>query len=75
MDIRQVDKTGMIHIGYKNDYNQKILTYYGKTRACAQLQSNPVMDIYYKVVQALIWLKSQKSDSIIATEDDDTWSK
>ena len=47
--IRQSDKSGVIHIGYKKDYDQKVLAYQQKTKAYVELSSNPLMDTYQKV--------------------------
>ena len=51
--IRQSDKSGVIHIGYKKDYDQKVLAYQQKTQAYVELSSNPLMDTYEKVIHLL----------------------
>ena len=38
--IRQSDKSGVIHIGYKKDYDEKVLAYQQKTQAYVELPSN-----------------------------------
>ena len=47
--IRPSDKSGVIHIGYKRDYDQKVIQYQEKTQAYVELSSNPLMDTFYKV--------------------------
>ena len=51
--IRPSDKSGVIHIGYKRDYDQKVLQYQEKTKAYVQLSSNPLMETFYKVIRLL----------------------
>ena len=55
--IRQSDKSGIIHIGYKKDYDQKVLAYQKKTQAYVELSSNPLMETYEKVLHLLNELK------------------
>ena len=57
--IRQSDKSGVIHIGYKSDYDRKVLEYQEKTKAYVELSSNPLMDTFYKVVRLLNDLRSK----------------
>ena len=40
--IRQSDKSGVLHIGYKSDYERKVLAYQEKTKAYVELASNPM---------------------------------
>ena len=53
MIIRQSDKSGVIHIGYKKDYDEKVLAYQQKTQTYVELPSNPLMDTYQKVTHLL----------------------
>lgn len=58
--IRQSDKSGVIHIGYKKDYDRKVLAYQEKTQAYIELSSNPLMETYEKVIQLLNELRNRK---------------
>ncbi|CAF2764280.1 unnamed protein product [Rotaria sp. Silwood2] len=58
--IRQSDKSGVIHIGYKIDYDRKVLEYQEKTKAYVELSSNPLLDTFQKVIRLLNDLNSKK---------------
>ncbi|CAF4187077.1 unnamed protein product, partial [Adineta steineri] len=51
--IRQSDKTGIMHIGYKSDYDKKVLLYQEKTIAYKELIYNPLIDTFFKVIRVL----------------------
>ncbi|CAF1366004.1 unnamed protein product [Adineta ricciae] len=51
--IRESDKSGIIHIGYKSDYDDEVLLYQEKTKAYKELSSNPLMDTFYRVIRSL----------------------
>ena len=58
--IRESDKSGILHIGYKSDYDRKVLLYQEKTNAYVELPSNPLTDTFYKVVRLLNDLNTKK---------------
>ena len=60
--IREFDKSGILHIGYKSDYDKKMLLYQEKTNAYIELlvPSNPLTETFYKVVRLLNDLNSKK---------------
>jgi hypothetical protein len=58
--IRESDKSGIIHVGYKSDYDKKVLLYQEKTQAYVELSSNPLMDTFYKVVHLLNDLSTKR---------------
>lgn len=58
--IRESDKSGILHIGYKSDYDKKVLLYQEKTNAYIELSSNPLMDTFYKVIHLLNELETKK---------------
>jgi hypothetical protein len=58
--IRESDKSGILHIGYKSDYDRKVLLYQEKTNAYVELPSNPLTDTFYKVVRLLNDLSTKK---------------
>ena len=58
--IRVSDKSGVFHIGSKSDYERKVALYQEKTEAYVELLSNPLMEIFYKVVRLLNDLNSKK---------------
>ncbi len=58
--IRVSDKSGVFHIGSKSDYEKKVLLYQQKTKAYVELQSNPLMETFDKVVRLLNDLNSKK---------------
>ena len=58
--IRVSDKSGVFHIGLKSDYEKKVSLYQQKTKAYVELPSNPLMEIFYKVVQLVNDLKSKE---------------
>ena len=57
--IRESDKSGILHIGYKSDYGRKVLLYQEKTKAYVELPGNPLTDTFYKVVRLLNDLNSK----------------
>ena len=58
--IRQSDKSGVLHIGYKNDYERKVLAYQEKTKAYVELPSNPMEETFFKAVRLLNDLISKR---------------
>jgi len=58
--IRESDKSGIIHVGYKSDYDKKVLLYQEKTQAYVELSSNPLMDTFHKVVHLLNDLSTKR---------------
>ncbi|KAF9751300.1 hypothetical protein NGRA_3420, partial [Nosema granulosis] len=62
--IRQSDKSGILHIGYKSDYDRKVLQYQEKTNAYIELPSNPLMETFYKVVRLLNDLHGEKQVAV-----------
>ena len=58
--IRPSDKSGVIHIGYKRDYDQKGIQYQEKTQAYVELSSNPLIDALHQVIRLLNDLKTKK---------------
>jgi hypothetical protein len=51
--IRESDKSGIIHIGYKSDYDKKVLLYQEKTNAYREISLNPLTDTFHKVIRLL----------------------
>ena len=58
--IRESDKTGIMHIGYKTDYDRKVLLYQQKTNAYTELSSNPLTETFNKVIHLLNDLSKNK---------------
>lgn len=51
--IRQSDKSGVLHIGYKSDYERKVLAYQEKTKAYVELALKPLEETFFKAVRLL----------------------
>ena len=73
--IRESDKSGILHIGYKSDYDRKVLSYQEKTNAYVELPSNPLTDTFYKVARLLNDLNTKKANQGMATEENDARPK
>lgn len=58
--LRPSDKTGVLHIGYRTDYERKVEQYQMKTKAYVELSSNPLVETYDKVIRLLNDLNSKK---------------
>ena len=58
--IRITDKSGVFHIGAIRDHEGKVNQYRLETNAYVELPSNPLEDIFKKVVQLLNELRSKK---------------
>jgi len=51
--LQVTDKSGVFYIGRAIDFNQKAVAYRIKTEAYAELPSNPLKEVYLKVVQLI----------------------
>ena len=58
--LRQTDKSGVLHIGRKNDYKEKAAKYRQDTGAYEELTSNPFDHVFLSVVQLIQKLKAEK---------------
>lgn len=58
--LRETDKSGVFHIGSKEDYERKAIEYRAKTGAYVELSENPFPDILAKVTRLLNDLRSKK---------------
>ena len=57
--LRVTDKSGIFHIGHAKDYERKAELYRQKTGAFIQLESNPLLAVFDKVVHLLNDLRSK----------------
>ncbi|CAF3609543.1 unnamed protein product, partial [Rotaria socialis] len=57
--LRRTDKSGVFHIGHMRDYEQKAHSYRKTTDAYEELSTNPLNDIYRRVIGLLNQLRSQ----------------
>lgn len=55
--LRQTDKSGVLHIGHRKDYNRKAKQYRQDTQAYEQLTTNPYDDVFMKVVKFINQLR------------------
>ena len=51
--LRRTDKSGILHIGQAQDYQQKAVEYRQKTHAYEELPTNPLNETFSKVIQLL----------------------
>lgn len=58
--LQVTDKSGVFYIGRASDFNRKALEYRTRTEAYTELPSNPLKEVYHKVVQLLNDLHSKK---------------
>jgi len=58
--LRVTDKSGIFHIGDAIDYEKKAEAYREKTQAYIELESNPLWNVFDKVVHLLNDLRSKK---------------
>jgi hypothetical protein len=49
--LQVTDKGGVFYIGRASDFNEKALAYHTKTEAYVELPSNPLKEVYLKVLQ------------------------
>jgi hypothetical protein len=57
--LRVTDKSGIFHLGTKADYEQKAEAYRHKTGAYTELESDPLLTVFDKVVHLLNNLRSK----------------
>lgn len=62
--LRETDKSGVFHIGSKDDYERKAIEYRTKTGAYVELSENPLPDILSKVTHLLNDLAAKKQITI-----------
>ena len=62
--LRETDKSGVFHIGSKDDYQRKAVEYRTKTGAYIELSENPLPDILSKVTRLLNDLSAKKQITI-----------
>ncbi|CAF1679194.1 unnamed protein product, partial [Adineta ricciae] len=58
--LRVTDKSGIVHIGDANDYEQKAQAYREKTKAYIELENDPLSVVFDKAVNLLNDLRSKK---------------
>ncbi|CAF1365134.1 unnamed protein product [Adineta ricciae] len=58
--LRVTDKSGIVHIGDANDYEQKAEAYREKKKAYIQLENDPLCVVFDKAVNLLNDLRSKK---------------